>query len=132
MAPNFKFIRDFKLNTKCIPSVPPGLDDESFYCYLNTSVQVLLHNPGVYWMMRWVSMRVSQKKLRSFNIIKSFKILQDKFYSASLKHTYSAIDAKALKENLATRFKKGSQEDLDEFLTFVLQRMHDEFLERRQ
>ena len=132
MAPTFKFIKDFKLNTECIPSVPPGLDNESFYCYLNSSVQVLLHNPGFYWMMRWVSKRVNPKKLRSFKIIKSFKILQDRFYSASLNHTYSAIDAKALKENVTPRFKKGSQEDLDEFLTFVLQGMHDEFLEGRQ
>ncbi|KXN69280.1 cysteine proteinase [Conidiobolus coronatus NRRL 28638] len=117
---------------------PRGLVNNANVCYMNSILQTLLHCPPFFNLIRQIGNRVTQQAtsttplldamvafMKQFDIQASSKdpmVQGDDLNSESFYHSLRNIN----------RFvtSKGQQEDAEEFLSFLLDHLHEEILDK--
>ncbi|KAI8827873.1 cysteine proteinase [Chytriomyces cf. hyalinus JEL632] len=118
---------------------PCGLKNHGNMCFMNAVLQPLLHCTPFYNVIQQLQRVVPKQKTPLFNAFCTFFDKFEKNYSSSTKSKRSflnALDAEDIYDALRTKssvhFKKGGQEDAEEFLRFILDELHEELLHARQ
>lgn len=145
------FFQKYKVNNDSISLRPRGLTNRSNYCYINAILQALVNCPPFYNLMK--SIPLDQPSLRfktntptidaMFELVREFSTLpegsrmQRRERGNKKEDVNNELVCDTSFEPLAihklwnaTRTNnEGSQEDAEEFLSYVLNKLNDEMLE---
>ena len=131
------FLQNYKINNSSISISPRGLINKAYYCYLNAILQTLVSCPPFYHLMRDIPKPPPYFKAKGCTpIMDAMQRLIIEFQprkvvrenATSAKDT--AFEPTAVHKILNRIFQvEGRQEDAEEFLGSILNRLDDEMLE---
>jgi ubiquitin C-terminal hydrolase len=134
---------DFRICTWHSSSMPPrGLINNGNMCFLNVALQPLIHSPPFYTLLKEISDSASHSIGQKTHLIESFVAFFKDYFSSKapkgpdVKSNREFSQAPLLPEviydvirkNSKNALLKGRQEDAEEFLGYLLDGLHSEFV----
>ena len=141
-----KMLSTLRLNHKPVPLIPRGLINRANWCYVNATLQALLACPPFYNLIRDIARLCDNSGISLLPITESLVEFVNEFTPMTLrtsdrrtsKHNADpyvgpTLEAASVFHMLNTSkyaavFKQGRQEDAEEFLSCILNGLHDEMV----